>query len=252
MGVLNQIEQMQNQGLPEEEIARRLRQGGISPKEIIDGFNQLEIKNNVSKNSDMVNSAPQYDDNSGGDEMQASVMGTEQEEVPSKNYYQPKSQEISERPVKNYYTPSPQEEQVQQSEEQAQGYYQEQSYGNSSGEGYNTDTIIEIAEQIFAERSQEIQRQIKNLTEFSALAQMKISETSERLKRIEMIIDRLQLSVLEKVGTYGQNLESVRKEMSMMQDSFSKALNPIMDRKSERVIQPEKIEEKIIPKKIKR
>jgi len=47
---------------------------------------------------------------------------------------------------------------------------------------------------------------------------------NERLKRIETIIDRLQASILEKIGSYGSNLDSIKKEMSMMQDSFSKTM----------------------------
>ena len=44
-------------------------------------------------------------------------------------------------------------------------------------------------------------------------------------KRIENIIDKLQISILEKVGSYGKNLENTKKEMSMMQDSFRKVMN---------------------------
>ena len=42
------------------------------------------------------------------------------------------------------------------------------------------------------------------------------------MKRIESIIDKLQSSILEKVGSYGSNLDSIKKEMSMMQDSFGR------------------------------
>jgi hypothetical protein len=49
---------------------------------------------------------------------------------------------------------------------------------------------------------------------------------SDRLKKIETIIDKLQIAILEKVGSYGKNLEGIKKEMSMMQDSFSKMISP--------------------------
>jgi len=48
---------------------------------------------------------------------------------------------------------------------------------------------------------------------------------SERLKKIETTMDKLQIAILEKVGSYGQNLDGIRKEMSMMQDSFSKMVS---------------------------
>ena len=36
----------------------------------------------------------------------------------------------------------------------------------------------------------------------------------------------MQIAILEKVGSYGQNLDSIKKEMSMMQDSFTKMVSP--------------------------
>ena len=41
--------------------------------------------------------------------------------------------------------------------------------------------------------------------------------------RIEKIIDTLQIKILEKVGSYGRDLASTKKEMSMMQSTFGKA-----------------------------
>ena len=46
---------------------------------------------------------------------------------------------------------------------------------------------------------------------------------------MESIIDRLQASILEKIGSYGQDLDSMRKEMSMMQNSFGKMINQVAD-----------------------
>jgi uncharacterized protein HemX len=70
-----------------------------------------------------------------------------------------------------------------------------------------------------------ITKQLADINEFKTLAQVKIENAVARLKRIETIIDKLQISILEKVGSYGQNLSSIKKEMSMMQDSFGKVVN---------------------------
>ena len=68
-----------------------------------------------------------------------------------------------------------------------------------------------------------------DLTEISTLVQSKIENFSDRLKRIESTIDNLQTSVLDKIGSYGSNLDSIKKEMSMMQDSFGKVVNAAAD-----------------------
>jgi len=49
------------------------------------------------------------------------------------------------------------------------------------------------------------------------------------LKRMEKTIDKLQMAILEKVGSYGRGLESIKKEMIMMQDSFGKMVNPLSE-----------------------
>src|SRR3989344_4397433 len=70
-------------------------------------------------------------------------------------------------------------------------------------------------------------------------------------------IYRLQISVLEKVGSYGQGIESIKKEMSMMQDSFGKMVNPILDaskketfRKTQEYNSEEELPEEIAEEKI--
>jgi hypothetical protein len=64
------------------------------------------------------------------------------------------------------------------------------------------------------------------------MLQTKMENLSERVKKIENIIDKLQIAILEKIGSYGGNLESIKKEMSMMQDSFSKVISHRRERKS--------------------
>ena len=107
------------------------------------------------------------------------------------------------------------------------GYDANQNYGN---EGYNTDSIIEISEQIVDSKLIEIVDKLNELNESKILIQSQVENIESRLKKIESIIDRLQASILEKVGSYGENLFSIRKEMAMMQDSFSKVINPLTDK----------------------
>jgi len=212
MGALDQILEMKKKGISDEEIVMSLEEQGFSPKEINDGFNQAKIKSAVSE-IDEENS-------------QASIMeplpavSQQQEETP--DFYNPKIQEV---------------EQQDYPMRQSQEYYQEPYFQQAANyEGYpetganNADIMIEIAEQVFSEKIKKPQKQIDEFNEFKILTQTKVENSLDRLKRIETMIDRLQIEILEKIGSYGENLGSIKKEMSMMQDSFGKMINPLADK----------------------
>jgi len=194
MGALEQITQLRNQGISDENIMKNLRDGGFSPKEINDGFNQAQIKNAVSYEApeNPANIPPPPE--------------TLQQPPQSDEIYATNPQTIPEE--QDVYYPQPQGD-----------YY-------SPGESY-TSTIIEISEQVFSEKIQALQKKIEEISEFKVLAESKMDNLLERIKNVEKIIDNLQISILEKVGSYGGNLESIKNEMSMMQDSFRKMVNPI-------------------------
>ena len=177
MGILEQVTQMKNQGTSDQEIINNLQQQGISPKEINDALGQSQIKNAVS--------------DTGTQAMQQSIMRQVAPAPSPQNQptYAPQTQELSEQEA---YSP-------QAGYSQPQEFYPQEGYGDYSGSGTNTDTMIEIAEQVFSEKIKKIQKQIEEINEFKTLAQTKIDSTSERLKRIETTIDKLQIAVLEKI-----------------------------------------------------
>jgi len=206
MGILEEIMQMKNQGIANEEIVNSLQEQGVSPKEINDALSQAQIKSAV------------YDT---GTPSEQDYLNQQQ------GNYAPQTQEIQEQET---YAPSP--EQYSQPQE---GYQQEEYNDYAPSEGIDSNTIIEIAEQVFSEKIKKIQKQVEDISEFKTLAQTKIDNTSERLKRIETTIDKLQITILEKVGSYGKNLENIKKEMSMMQNSFGKMINPLADRAEKKI-----------------
>ena len=219
MGVLDQITEMRKQAIPENEIITKLQEQGISPNAIENALNQEQIKKAVSK-----------DDTMG---MENSTM-----RAPSPNQqklYSPKTQEISETPKEQNYAPqenfySPQENIPQETIPQEE-YYPQQGYDETYQDTGNSNTMIDIAEQIFSERIEKIQNQVEDINEFKAITQAKIEIFSSRLKKIETIIDKLQIAILNKVGSYGYYLQSIKKEMSMMQDSFAKVVVPLTQKK---------------------
>lgn len=207
MGVLEQVTQMRRENRSDEEIISALKNQGISPRDINDALNHAQIKSAVS---DIM-----------GDDMQApSPRGyTEQD---NNEYAQESQQEYAQEQV---YTPQPQS-------------YPPQDYQQGYGQDYpsqqtSTDTIVEIASQVFDEKISDISRKVDSSEEFKILTAAKLESLNERQKRIEMIIDKLQSAILEKIGNYGSNIESIKKEMSMMQDSFSKVVGQKIERKSE-------------------
>jgi len=205
MGVLDQIKQMKNQGTSDEEIIRSLQEQGVSPKQINDALNQSQIKRAI------------IDENEGDFSKQGPPSPNQQ----SQGNYIPQTQEIPEsQPTGGEMYP---QQEYSQPQEGYQGYQQDE-YGYPAG-GTDSDTIIEIAEQVFSEKMKQTQKHVEDLNEFKTLAQTKIENMAERLKRIETIIDKLQISILEKIGSYGENINGIKKEMSMMQDSFGKVVN---------------------------
>ena len=83
---------------------------------------------------------------------------------------------------------------------------------------------MDIAEQVFIEKIKKIEKQINKMKDTQTILQTQVEHSTERLKRIESIMDKLQTAILEKIGSYGSNLESIKKEMTMIENSFSKII----------------------------
>jgi len=200
MSIMEDASRMRSRGMSNGEIIKSLQDNGASPKTINDALNQLDIKKAVS------NESAQYGNNQYEQEQP-------QEECNNQRGYQ-RTQEV---PESDTYLP-------QQQEEVYDGYPNQQQGGeyDYQSSGIDTSTVIEISEQVFSEKMQSIQKKIDEVSEFKVLSESKLEHLNEGLKKIESIIDNLQVTILEKVGGYGHGIESIKKEMSMMQDSFGK------------------------------
>lgn len=202
MGILEEVTNMKDHGMPEEEIINNLREKGISPREIRDAISQLKIKNAISdyelEEKDVF--ANQED----------ASLPAEQESLPP-------------QPMQNY-------DYSQQQGYPPQGYAPQEGYETYSSAGIDANTVLEISEQVFSEKIKSFQKEVDSFNEFKSLNQMRIENVNERLKRIETVFDKLQMTILEKIGSYGQNLEFIKKEMNMMQDSFSKIAEPLVEK----------------------
>ena len=206
MGALEQVTQMRGQGIQDNQIIENLQQQGISPREIQDAMGQSQIKDAVAGE---MPSSPQQ---TGG--------------------YTPKAQEIPESGI-----PAGTEDYSQEYGQPSQEYVQDPYAAGGYDQGYaqgpqvtDTDTLMEIAEQIFEEKIKKIRDQQEDMIEFKTLAQTKLENISERLKRMESNFDKMQLSILEKVSSFGKGIETTKKELEMVQDSFGKIVNKVTDK----------------------
>jgi predicted transcriptional regulator len=167
---------------------------GKNQNQIGDAASQSEIKQAVSQDNQ---------------EPQPSLMTTEQDQD-----YQYQPQEEPQYSPQQY---QPQQYQQPQYQPQSQDYSQQQ-YSLSS------DNVSELSEQVVMEKIRPLKQEIDKSSEFRITAESKLNYLEERLKRIEQIIDRLQLSVLQKVGDYVNNVEDIKKELVETQKSFKSLL----------------------------
>lgn len=215
MGALEEVTRLKKEGKQENEIINELKNRGLNPKEIQDAISQVKIKDAINapeENTQMPENTPQpTQDSSQIPQMQD----------PQNQSYSPQGYD------QNY---GQQDYDQGYSQDYSQGY--DQGYNNP---GYSqattgTDNMIEIAEQVFSERIKNQEKKISEVNEFKSLTETKIQNMAQRLERIEKMLDTLQVKILEKVGLYGQDLNSIKKEMTMIEDSFQKAVNPMMDK----------------------
>ncbi len=192
MSALDQVIEMKSQGFSDEEIVQKLREQGISAKEIGNALAQSNVKAAVSQN----NSEPE----------------------PFDEYSSLPQQQSSEE--QQYYNESPEQQEVQQ-----QDFQQYQNYASQ----LSTDTITEITEQLINDKLDQIKKRINLLSELKTEFDTKLTDLDTRLSKIEETIDKIQMSIIGKIGEFSSDIKSINKEMQSTQESFSKALNPLTD-----------------------
>lgn len=221
MGVSDQIIQMRAQGITDQDIILQLQEQGVAPKTINDALNQANIKGAIGEMEEPKTEITYGDDYTPVPQPQENY-APKAEGYPTDDFYVSHSQTA---PSAYSYRETPPQA-YQEFYPQGQGYAE-------AGIGTDTDTMIEIAQQVFSEKIKKMQQHIEELNEFKTLYQTKVDGIYERLKRMESIIDRLQSAILEKIGSYGEGIESVKKEFSMMQDTYGKIVGAIAEKHHE-------------------
>ncbi len=225
MSIIEQIKQMQQQGFSDSQISDQLKQQGISPREVNESIEQSKVKSAV------------YEENS---QMEPSIMqpptSMQQEQIMPQQAIQTRTRQATQEINEPYPQEAmPNEMQAASGTEQYPAYQESQQYPEYAyqQQPYDPASITEITEQIVDEKTEKIQKQIQEINAFKTEIQGKAANIEERLRRIELIIDRLQISILNKIGEYGQNLSDLKNEMQATQESFSKVLSPLSENMEE-------------------
>lgn len=227
MTALERVMQLKKEGKNEGEVIATLRSEGVNPMQISDALNQSKIKEAIV-------------DPNPTEGMMPSIMGIEEKEAvqmqapaPQEEYYVPKQPQQQYSPQPQQYAPYGQQYQQypgeqydgqEQYEGEFQGYDENYQGGEYSGFSNSTDTMIEVAEQVFAEKVKKLSKELQELTEFKTIFEIKVENINERLKRMEKNFDKMQLDILGKVSEYGKGLDYMKKELDMVQDNFGKVM----------------------------
>ena len=222
MGTIDEVQRMQREGKGEEVIRNTLRQRGLLSGEVENVLNQAKIKDAVSEQSPEI-----YSQEAPIPEAQSPQ---EYESAPQQfdAYGASTSYEGMEPSMMDQQTsPSPYYQQTQ-AQEPASSQYQDASYPSYQPyqEAFSSDVITEISEQVVSERLASLRDKLEQSISFKNIAETKLSTLSERLERIEQILDRLQLSILQKVGDYVNDVHDMKNELQETHKSFKKLSHP--------------------------
>ena len=280
MATLERVMQMKEQGMSESQIIDSLKQENVSPKEINDALSQSKIKsalNTEQPGQTPVNptqgigeipqpiipgqiqaQAQQMNAQSSTQQMQPSIMPTDQAQAPMNNQplasqqtpaqppLPPQAQQMQSQPMQE--TQSFAQSQIPSSYQQStmpyaesqepmppmpqgpyQDSYQEPYTEYESPQSANIETINDIAEQIAEEKNTELKKEIFEFTRFREEIISEINIMKNRVNAIEDNFHQLQIAILRKIGAYGEDIQNIAKEMHETQDSFSKILNPLTE-----------------------
>jgi hypothetical protein len=204
MTTLDKVIDLQTQGYSDEQIAKQLQtEEGISPKEVQDAINQAKVKSAVSQpqQNTTLTPEPQYQESP----------PVQQEEQPVQQFYNPNQYQ------EDYYQETP------------QAYDSEQQYYAPQEGTTSTETISEIAEQVANDKIEKFKKETGDIVTFKNQTSDKISNMEDRLKRIELTMDKFQSAIIGKIGEFGESNALVHKDLENLHGTVSKLMNPLVD-----------------------
>jgi len=272
MVVLDKITEMKKQGIQTNQIIQNLKEEGISPKEINEALSQSEIKSEINQQNafpatsesniypgNIPNQRTQPADSSEGMQPSLSTQPTQQfQPQQTQQFQQAPLQQQDYSQLQNQGFPDqsalPLAQDMQQAVQPTQDLsyqepYQEYSQYESS-QSTDIETINDISSQIIEEKTKHFRKEISSLSNFKKETDNKIKELENRLAKIENVFEELQLAIIKKIGTYGEDIKNLSHEMKATQNSFSKIIDPLTDnvKKLQKITGHEPISEESHPK----
>ncbi len=206
-----EVQSMMQQGMTQQQIIENLKQRGSNDQEISMAISQAQIKGAVnSQSADSFpdqGGAPEAGDNFAGMEPSISQQSAPATQQVEQNFDQYNTQQN----YSGYYDPN-------QAQMAGGGYDSYQPYQGAM----SPDIISEIAEQVTSEKMSQVRDRLEKVIDFRTTAETKIESLTKRIERIESILDRLQLSLLQKMGEYINDVHDIKTEMQETQKSFKK------------------------------
>ena len=103
------------------------------------------------------------------------------------------------------------------SQQQYSGGYGQADYGVGQYQPYqeamSSDIITEISEQVVEDKLSGMREKMEKAINFGNIAESRIMAVDKRLKRIEQIIDTLQISLLQRVSEYVTDIKDIKNEI---------------------------------------
>ena len=225
MALLERVTALKNSGMSENQIVTSLKEEGHSPREISEALSQSKIKSAISLDPNNVN----------GD-MQPSIsnQSPDQEAENMNQYSQTMSPNIPSPAQQAQYLPAQYAQQTQYApQDYSQQQYNDQGYNQQDyyTQGLDIETVRDIAKQEIEEGLKKIRLQLDTLTKSKAEMNFQVQNIENRLQKIESIIHELQSAIIKKLGEYGEAVSNISNELQETQKSFSKVINPLLDKK---------------------
>jgi hypothetical protein len=228
MALVEQVNQMRQQGMSEDQITKTLLEQKFSAVQIQEALSQANIKQEVTGQP---NQAQQAQVPVPGQEMQQGMQPSV-----SQGYVQPSAIEnqAQNQQMQQAY---PQNQQMQQqyadqyAQQDQQAYYPQDQRGYYQQQVLDAETVREMSKQIIEESLDKTKKEIQELTKLKTDLKFEIQNIDNRLKKIESTIEQLQSAILQKVGNYGEAISDISQELKATQDSFAKLVNPLVDSK---------------------
>ncbi len=208
---------MQNAGMNDADIIRRLREAGYTEKDINDAFNQAKVKTTVraepyatsapaAATGELATPAPTqtagYAEQEGGGWQETAAPASAYPEGYGEGY--------------GYGTET----------EGTEGYgYPQQA---QAAEAYTAETFEEIAESIIEEKWQEFTEKVGDLRIWKETIDRDIERIEKRIERIEDSINSIQAAIMEKVGEYGKGVKSLGTDVKAMEKALKDIIEPLM------------------------